>query len=207
MMNQILYRFTMILLTLYPVCCLAIETRIELPSSFNPVGSGIRALGMGGAFIGIANDATAASWNPGGLNILEKSELSLVLSGVRRNEKINFGTNPEGSGDNAVHYDDINYLSIACPLKFCNRHITLSMSYQHLYNFNRRWQFRLNTTDMYHDLYEYWQTGRLTALGLSFCVEIIPELSAGITLNVWDDSLSKNSADFYHTKWQDYVYY
>ena len=81
------------------------------------------------------------------------------------------------------------------------------MSYQHLYNFNRRWQFRLNTTDMYHDLYEYWQTGRLTALGLSFCVEIIPELSAGITLNVWDDSLSKNSADFYHTKWQDYVYY
>ena len=88
----------MILLTLYPVCCLAIETRIELPSSFNPVGSGSRVLGMGGAFIGIANDATAASWNPGGLNILEKSEFSLVLSGVRRNEKINFGTNPEGRG-------------------------------------------------------------------------------------------------------------
>jgi len=45
---------------------------------------------------------------------------------------------------------------------------------------------------MYHDLYVYRQTGKLIALGLSFCVEIIPELSAGITLN--------------HTKWQDYVY-
>lgn len=46
---------------------------------------------------------------------------------------------------------------------------------------------------MYHDLYVYRQTGKLTALGLSFCVEIIPELSAGITLNMWDDNLSKNN--------------
>ena len=30
-------------------------------SSFNPVGSGARAVGMGGAFIGMADDATAAS--------------------------------------------------------------------------------------------------------------------------------------------------
>ena len=41
--------------------------RVEIPSSPNPVGSGARALGMGGAFIAIADDATAASWNPGGL--------------------------------------------------------------------------------------------------------------------------------------------
>ena len=33
--------------------------RIEIPSSFNPLGSGARALGMGGAFIAVADDATA----------------------------------------------------------------------------------------------------------------------------------------------------
>jgi len=42
-----------------------------VPSSINPVGSGARAIGMGGAFIGVADDATAASWNPGGLIQLE----------------------------------------------------------------------------------------------------------------------------------------
>ena len=52
--------------------------RIEIPSSPNPVGSGARALGMGSAFIAVADDATAASWNPGGLIQLEKPEISSV---------------------------------------------------------------------------------------------------------------------------------
>ena len=43
------------------------------------VGSGARAFGMGGAFIAIADDATAASWNPGGLGQLERPEFSFVI--------------------------------------------------------------------------------------------------------------------------------
>jgi hypothetical protein len=35
-------------------------------------GAGARAMGMGGAFIAIADDATAASWNPSGLAVLER---------------------------------------------------------------------------------------------------------------------------------------
>lgn len=42
------------------------------------VGSGARALGMGGAFIAVADDATASSWNPAGLCVLEKPEASFV---------------------------------------------------------------------------------------------------------------------------------
>ena len=41
--------------------------RIKIPSSFNPAGSRARALEMGGAFIAVVDDATAASWNPDGL--------------------------------------------------------------------------------------------------------------------------------------------
>jgi long-subunit fatty acid transport protein len=44
------------------------------------VGAGARALGMGGAFIAIADDATAAAWNPAGLSVLEKTEASIVWS-------------------------------------------------------------------------------------------------------------------------------
>lgn len=42
------------------------------------VGSGARALGMGGAFIAVADDATAASWNPAGLCVLDDPEVSFV---------------------------------------------------------------------------------------------------------------------------------
>jgi hypothetical protein len=47
--------FMVIIIVLLPIYSYTIENRIELPSSFNPVGSGSRALAMGGAFIGIAN--------------------------------------------------------------------------------------------------------------------------------------------------------
>jgi len=42
------------------------------------IGSGARALGMGGAFLARADDATAASWNPAGLSYLRRPEISLV---------------------------------------------------------------------------------------------------------------------------------
>jgi len=51
---------------------------IEITSAPHPIGSGARALGMGGAFIAIADDATAASWNPAGLFQLKKPEISFV---------------------------------------------------------------------------------------------------------------------------------
>src|SRR3989338_2646899 len=60
---------------------------LEIPSSLNPVGSGARAIGMGGAFIAIADDATAASWNPAGLVQLEKPEISAVGSFFYRHEE------------------------------------------------------------------------------------------------------------------------
>ncbi len=44
----------------------------------NISGAGARAKGMGGAFIGVADDATAVSWNPAGLAQLDRPEASAV---------------------------------------------------------------------------------------------------------------------------------
>ncbi|MGA1863612.1 MAG: hypothetical protein ACMUHX_00970 [bacterium] len=49
---------------------------MDMQATPNPVGSGARAMGMGGAFIGVADDATAASWNPAGLLQLRQPEIS-----------------------------------------------------------------------------------------------------------------------------------
>ena len=64
--------------------------QVGISSSPNPVGSGARAMGMGGAFIAIADDATAASWNPAGLIQLERPELSIVGAYLNRREGFSF---------------------------------------------------------------------------------------------------------------------
>ncbi len=40
-------------------------------------------MGMGGAFVAIADDATAASWNPAGLCVLERPEVSLAYKPIQ----------------------------------------------------------------------------------------------------------------------------
>ena len=90
--------------------------RVEIPSSPNPVGSGARALGMGSAFIAVADDATAASWNPGGLIQLEKPEISSVGAFFHRIEDNDFGTNPEASGRETVTEANLNFSAVPTPL-------------------------------------------------------------------------------------------
>ena len=60
------------------------QDELDLQAQANVVvGSGARALGMGGAFLARADDATAASWNPAGLSYLRLPEVSFVYSGTR----------------------------------------------------------------------------------------------------------------------------
>lgn len=47
-------------------------------AEFLSVGAGGRALGMGGAFVAVADDASAAYWNPAGLVSLEHRELHVM---------------------------------------------------------------------------------------------------------------------------------
>lgn len=161
---------------------------MEFGSSPNPVGSGARALGMGGAFIALADDATAASWNPGGLIQLEKPELSAVGAGFQRSESNTFQRAPESSGEQTVSKASLNYLSAAYPVVLGGRNMVFSLNYQHLYDFDREWKnLRLPVGNI-----AFEQEGALYAYGLAYCVQLIPSLSAGFTLNLWQDGPYEN---------------
>jgi long-subunit fatty acid transport protein len=173
--------------------------RVEVPSSMNPVGSGARALGMGGAFIAVADDATAASWNPGGLIQLETPEISIVGAYFSRTEDNSFSTNPEASGEEGTTGSNINYLSAAYPFSLLNRNMIVSINYQYLFDFSRKWNFPLNFIDdsggtilESKQKIDIDQDGSLGAVGIAYAAQVTPTLSFGFTLNFWEDALYRN---------------
>lgn len=58
-----------------------------LPGYFMAQGLGARALGMGGAYTGVADDASAAYWNPAGLAQIPRWELQGMHSVLYENTK------------------------------------------------------------------------------------------------------------------------
>jgi len=97
-----------------------------ITSAPSPVGSGARAMGQAGAFIATADDATAASWNPAALIILEKPEASVVGSSEGQTRSF------EHAGTQSFYYNAFNYLSASYPFK----DFVVSVNYQRLYDFN-----------------------------------------------------------------------
>jgi len=165
--------------------------QVGVASSPNPVGSGARAVGMGGAFIGVADDATAASWNPAGLIQLEKPEMSIVGEYFKRTEEFSSGVRPEIGNTGKVDDFNLNYFSVAYPFQLF-RNIVVSLNYQRLYDFNRSFSHRLDLSSAGLNAVQYKQfeqDGFLGPVGMAGAIQITPNLSLGMTLNVWTGRL------------------
>jgi long-subunit fatty acid transport protein len=184
-------------LTLALISHVNAQERIEIPSSFNPVGSGARAMGMGGSFISIADDATAASWNPAGLIQLRKPEVAVVFSATELNEDLDFSLASEASGEQSSSSTDLNYfaVSVPCSSNTCGKNMVFSLNYQRLFDLTREWDFTLNRQSDLLDLeqdYQHQQTGALYALGAAYAVQLTDNFTVGLTLNFWDSYQSSN---------------
>ena len=172
--------------------------QLEINSSPNVVGSGARALGMGSAFIAIADDATAASWNPGGLTQLERPEFSLVYSYKSNTEDFGSSTRRGLNFDNTVSFDEINYASFVYPIPrtIGGRNLVVSLNLLKQYDFDRDLDFRFNDVGAAAGgivnlaaKYEYRQRGGLSSLSPAFGFEITDKLSMGVVMNIYDQDI------------------
>jgi len=76
---------------------------------FNFNNPGARSLGMGGAFVAVADDATAVIANPAGLVILQRPELSGEVKFTRYSNTINaFSNTPAEGATNRLHSRDFD---------------------------------------------------------------------------------------------------
>ncbi len=190
-MNKLLF----LLLLLSNLATAAV--RIEIPSSFNPVGSGARALGWGGSFIAVADDATAASWNPAALLKLRRAEVAVVYSHTRLIESNRYIEVPNANSTKTVNNGALNYLafSIPCESEICGKNMIFSLNYQRLYDMSRTWDWdntAIRDDETIRRSIDSQQSGGLYALGSAFGIQLTPDLFFGVTLNFWQDFINKN---------------
>jgi long-subunit fatty acid transport protein len=107
--------------TLALVMALVPSASAQVSGSLTRAGSGARAAGMGNAFIAVADDGTAVTWNPAGLAQLRKPELSLVLDKVGADVSLEGFRSPDGRFTytrrrDAASFDSPEFASLAIPV-------------------------------------------------------------------------------------------
>jgi long-subunit fatty acid transport protein len=154
-------------------------------------------MGIGGAFIAVSDDATAASWNPAGLAQLKRPEISIVGNLFLRRDHSVFEAYPEASMSNSITRYHLNYLSLVFPGRLFGRNLIFSLNYQHLYDmnlqFHRSWPYQYEDNEAHkYDLditWDYQRKGALFAISPALAIQIIPSLALGLTINFWPKDL------------------
>jgi len=163
--------------------------RVPFGSTPNPVGSGGRAIAWGGAFMAVADDATAANWNPGGLTQLVTPETSVALSYHTRMEQADFQGFSSDTESRVSSTANLNYASLVYPFNIGGVNMVASINYQRLYEFDRDMEYSASGTDQtgreFIQTRTLEQSGALTTLTPAFCVQITPYWSLGAAVNFW----------------------
>jgi long-subunit fatty acid transport protein len=109
------------LITALPAVAQNVDIEALSGLQFNFGNPGARSLGMGGAFLGLADDASAAEANPAGLTILRKPEVSIEARNYLEQQLFTTsGTYPDVQRTAFTHHSDrvnVSFASFVYPIK------------------------------------------------------------------------------------------
>jgi len=185
-------------------------------TDYNFLGGGGRARGMGGAFLGISDDPSAASWNPAGLSQTDKSQMLLSFrSYMRRSDFTSSANGLDLSYSDKLKRDNnaISFASVAIPFKIKEKELVGSVLFQNLADIYQENRYFL-IADMaifvnpeqtgYDTLYNYPLdpiieniTGSLNSVNISFAGKIYKSLSLGLGVNVYGGNFTSDGDFFY----------
>ncbi len=159
------------------------ELEIPLPTL---TGTHARAVGMGGAQIAVAEDASAMTWNPAGLARVRRIELEATLSAD--GEKIEttwFGSNADATQDE-TQFAGLHFLY---PFPTYRGSLVFGFGMDRLKNFNL--EYKRSGMDGDVALFDgpalltdtQTRTGKLTAWSAGVGWDVTPRLAAGITVS------------------------
>ncbi len=104
--------------------------------SFSLIGAGARPAGMGGAFTALADDASAASFNPAGLALLIVPEASVVVTHRAASEDLVAVRNAElydpivvSPAESSWEAWDLNFAAFTVPFEVAERNLCVQLSF------------------------------------------------------------------------------
>ena len=146
-------------------------------SRLNLTGSGARASAMGYAFTGVADDATAISWNAAGLTQLMAPELSVI-------GRVSAGSVTTEGADYAVDRAsdfNLNFASFVFPLSMGTSGLVVGGAYRNVFDFNNTTTYTPAETA---EKTTYKEKGGVWGISPSVAVQFIPNFSIGGTFNI-----------------------
>lgn len=154
------------------VCFLAVTFSAYGQSlDFNLTGSGARAAGMGQAFIGVSDDATAITWNPAGLTQLERPEASLVNRFVA-----DVIDDTDDDFDLENNHFVLNFGSAAYPFDVGGKKLVVAVAYQRQLDFFVEEKFGADVLKI---------EGGADSFTPGLAYQLMPIWSLGATANIW----------------------
>jgi long-chain fatty acid transport protein len=150
------------------------------PVQFNFAPPGARSLGMGAAFIGLADDATAAESNPAGLTILTKPEISGHFRSSRFEDEFPNTVEGRGLGTFEETVQSPSFFSIVVP----KGPVAVSAYYQRSVDYANSSSFTGRFTDRFTGIV-FQNTDSVATdflvenVGLSLAVKLGPKASVG----------------------------
>ena len=146
----------------------------------NFAGVGVRAMGMGGAFVGVADDFTAMYWNPAGLAQMQRCEVQVsFLRNSRANDSIFNGT----PGRSELTNTRFGSLGFVYPYPVYRGSLVLAAGLTRIKDFD--WSLNLKGDDQGlaadHALQH---EGELALAGVSAAIDVSSAVSLGATLGL-----------------------
>ncbi len=152
----------------------------------NTTGAGARAEGLGGAFIGVADDATAIVWNPAGLGQLERPEASVVIRAISDKVDYENNRNSEWNESTKQSHFNLNFGSFALPIAMGHNNLVLAVAFQRQIDL-----YEKEETESY--LYESKGGANTVTPGLA--MRFGPVFAVGAAANIWLGSNDQTEVD------------
>ncbi|MGH7599376.1 MAG: OmpP1/FadL family transporter [bacterium] len=180
------------------------------------LGIGTRALGMGGAYLGVADDYSASFWNPAGLAQIRRLEGFGTLSYLQRKNDI---SSAGVKSNDDLTSTQLNNIGLAYPVPTYQGSMVFGIGYHRVHPYDASLKFRLiNATP--NDANQSWsilEEGGLNNWVFAGAVEVAPNISLGAALNIFTgnndytsrfteiDDVGDRVPDFSEARFEDVV--
>jgi long-subunit fatty acid transport protein len=148
-----------------------------------PVGA--RALSLGGAYTGVADDYTALYYNPAGLGQIQSSQFFGTLGHLMSEDQVTFlGKNYTETSS----YTKLNSLGLVIPVPTARGSLVFAAGYHNVRQYDNALVFSyfLSTPgDSVTQEHSWLEEGGLHNVALGISVEMAPDIFLGGSLNFW----------------------